>query len=231
MEKEVNEGIILKTTDYKESSKILHIFTKEGKKSVLAKGVKKINNKYRYLAYPLSKISFLCTNNKLPTFIDGDLLVGYNFLKDDLTANLYANHLLELAYYALDSDINTIKLYDFLLKCLNFMNDDKDCEQISFIFELKLLHLLGVSPNFKSCIKCNKEELYSFSFPDGAILCKNHALEKYQNLDKINHLYYIDLSNDSLLNLSVEERKNIRKFIDEFYKHHVGITTKSHLFF
>ena len=71
MNTDKTEGIILKATEFKESSKILHLLTIEGKKSVLLKGAKKINNKYRYMAYPLNYISYISSAAKLPTFIDG----------------------------------------------------------------------------------------------------------------------------------------------------------------
>ena len=225
------EGIILKATEFKESSKILHLLTIEGKKSVLLKGAKKINNKYRYMAYPLNYISYISSAAKLPTFIDGDILDDYKYLKEDLTANLYANNIIELAYLISDSDIDFTKLYPFTLKCLDQINKGNNPETISFIFELKILYLMGVGPSFKECVHCGKKEMYGFSFSDGGVLCKKCACGRYSHLEEISHLYYLDLSKDSLPLLNNELRKEIRLFIDEYYRVHLGIKTKSHMFF
>lgn len=224
------EGIILRTTEYKETSRILHILTIEGKKSVIIKGCKKLNNKYRFFCYPINKINYTSSNSKLPCLIDGDLVFDYPLIKEDLTANLYANHLLELAYYATDSDIDYQRLYPFLDKCLRKINEGINPLVISFIFELKLLYLLGVNPNFKTC-RCNNTTPYGFSFSDGSIRCQYCSHEASPALKEIIELYYINLDTDLIREYDNITLKNIRSFIDTYYSYYVPIKTKSHQFF
>ena len=54
------EALILTTVEYKDSSKILNLYTKEGFKSVIANGVKKHNSLSRYLSQQCTIIK--CSN-------------------------------------------------------------------------------------------------------------------------------------------------------------------------
>ncbi|HKL61406.1 MAG TPA: recombination protein O N-terminal domain-containing protein, partial [Acholeplasma sp.] len=59
MIKQISKGLIYKTQDYKESSKLLFIYTKKGKKTLVAKGAKRFNSDQRYLSQYLTLISFV----------------------------------------------------------------------------------------------------------------------------------------------------------------------------
>ncbi len=231
METIVKEGIVLKSIDYKESSRILTILTEKGKESLIIKGVRKLNSKFKAFSTPLSLISFISSNAKLPALIDGDLIKNYSFIKEDLTANLYANHIIELANIVSDSDIDLKIFYPFLLKCLRLIEANVDSEIISFVYELKLLYLLSVQPSFKTCVSCGKEEAFGFSITDGGVLCRECGLKKFELLDTIKSLYFVDLDKDVIPSFSNSVKSDIRKFIDSYYQVHVGIKTKSHIFF
>ena len=71
---EQTKAFVCKTLDYKDSSKILYVYTKNGNKSIIARGVKKMTSINRFLSQVGNLISFSKTRGELPTLKDGELV-------------------------------------------------------------------------------------------------------------------------------------------------------------
>lgn len=229
MEKQIIKGIIIKSIDYSESSKICHLLTDSGVQSVLVKGAKRLKSKFLGILEPVTLVSFIVSGSNLKVLTDADLVNEYKVIHESIKKLVYANNLLELINVLIHEDYCLI--YNFLLKCLNKMEECFDEEVISFIFELKLLKLLGVEPQFDACISCGKEFVDGFNIELGGVVCK--ACSGIHNLELLNtiyELYRFDISND-IPNIDEGMKSQLRAFIDEYYKIHVGYITKAHRFF
>ena len=68
---ELREAIVLKSLDYKDSSKILYLYTESGLQSIIAHGVKKMNSINRFLSQNgnLIKVSF--SKGNFPSLKEG----------------------------------------------------------------------------------------------------------------------------------------------------------------
>ena len=65
------------------------------------------------------------------------------------------------------------------------------------LFDLKLLYLLGVSPEFRECVICGNKDIEDgkFSVENGGVICNKHLIN-YVNLDVVETkalklIYYI----------------------------------------
>lgn len=228
------EAFVLNSIDYKESSKILYLYTINGHSSLIAHGVKKMNNINRFLSQNGTKIKFSESGGKFPSLKEGEIICEYANIKKDLVVYTYMNHIMELVRNVISEDLNHQKMYAFLDKVFIMLDDGYNSELLTFIFELKLLYFIGYGLNFKRCSICNDNEELVFNVSAGGLVCKKHlrfndlsyGIDMYDYLIK---LYYIDLDKDELPSINKPERVIIRNIIDMLFDEFVSFKTKSRL--
>ena len=112
------EGIILSEVDYKESSKIINVLTKEyGIIGFIAKGTKKVNSPLTAVTSKLTYGYFHVKykENGLSTLMEVDVIDRFKNIKKDISMMSYSLYLLELSDRVYKhSENNTI--YDELIK-------------------------------------------------------------------------------------------------------------------
>ena len=200
------EGIILRAVDYKDNDKILTIFTKEGKFSLIAKSVKV---------------------GKRATLLDTGNLISYNKVKtkglDILTTVIlkdsfaeskseYSFHIIFLLEIILkiqrESEDDSL-IYNILLYSL--LNLSKNPKLYISLFLVKILYYEGVFIDLYSCINCSKE----FEEKDSVIIsseglshltCSNLKVKNIDN-DTIKLLRYF-------LNFNISQNE-IKFFIND----------------
>ncbi len=229
---EFREAIVLKSLDYKDSSKILYLYTESGLLSIIAHGVKKMNSILRFLSQNGNLIKITYSKGSFPSLKEGELLNDYPEVKKDILAYTYLNHIMELVNNTISEDSNHQKMFSFLKRLFILFNENQDPEVLSFIFELKLLYFLGYGLNFKQCSICNKNESLVFNIDNGGLVCKEHLTVNQQSYDSdiyllLSKMYYIDIDIFQKINLSKNERVIIRNIIDQLFDQYVSFKTKS----
>lgn len=226
------EGLILKKLDYKESSKIIYIYTKKGLISVLIHGNRKANSPYLNLSSIMNYVKVYVSGKNLLVLRDGDVLKRYSEIKKDIVKFTYIQHILELVYNFANHDHNHEKLLNFLLKIFDKCIDTKNYIPYLNMIELKLLYLLGINPYFKHCVSCNRTRNLRFSIKEGGMCCEEHFPKDevvYSNkcINTMKELYYFDL--DKQKNITVDKLVliELRKLIDSFYEYHLNFKSKS----
>ena len=94
------EGIIVSEVDYKESSKIINVFSPtEGVIGVLARGTKKIKNNLSGVTYKLTYGYFYIQykENGLSTLLEVDVINAFKNIRRNIDKISYASYLLELS--------------------------------------------------------------------------------------------------------------------------------------
>lgn len=220
-----NEGIILGSIEYKEASKIVYIYTKDGRKSVIAKNSRKYESGLQAFSSSLSKVSYTDNGHSFPTLIDYYPINSFKNIKDNFTLLSYANSILEIINQLPSNDYQN-KIYDFLNYTLLGIEESNKPLIYYEMFLVKMLKILGILPELNHCVKCNSdEELFYFSVSNGGALCKNCGSgNKY--LDDIKKLYYFNISN-SINDLVIDNSKEILENIFEYYLKYSGLSLKS----
>ena len=226
------DAIILHTIDYKDSSKILYVYTSKGHHSFIAHRVKKMNNSMRFLSQPGTRVKVNTSKGSLKSLKEAELIDEYHHIKEDVNAFLFMSHIMDLVRNVVDDHADHQKMYQFLIKLFDLMENGKDPEILSFIFELKLLYFIGYGLHFKSCIHCNNNENLVFSPTSGGLLCSEHNSEvgeifTYDIYHPLAACYYIDISTENLPVVSKDIRVQIRHILDIMYDDFVGYKTKS----
>lgn len=230
---ELEKGVVLKTIDYQENSKIIYLLTNQGIKSAVVRGAKNLKSHTYSYAQPLVKIEFEIKKDR---YIGANkILDNYNNIKLDYNKITYALRIIEICY-TLGEHITDSKLfYSFTTEILDLINNNEVYDIYELIFKIKTLYLLGVAPVFTKCVSCSsKENLIGFSFNNGGMKCsdcvkqddfiypKETVLEiKTIYLRKLNEL--ILLIKDNKLKYNYDK---ISRFLELYYEQYLGFVSK-----
>ena len=231
------EGIIVSEVDYKESSKIINIFSPSvGVIGILARGTKKIKNNLSgvtsKLTYGYFHIDY--KENRLSTLVEVDVIDGFKNIRRNLDMISYASYLVELSSMAYRHDSN-IDIYNLLIASLKKINEGYDYEVITNILELKLLTYLGIKPVIDSCVNCgSKFDIVTISSYKGGYLCKDCARDEVivniKTIKLLRMFYYVDINKISKIDVSDNIKKELNRFIDDYYDRYSGLYLKSKSF-
>ena len=231
------EGIIVSEIDYKESSKIINVLTKEyGIIGLIARGTKQVKNKLSGVTSKLTYGYFHVNykENGLSNLIEVDIIDHFKNIRKSIDLMSYSLYLLELAerVYKHDNDEN---IYDMLIASLKKIDEGYDYKVITNIFELKMLDFLGIRPVIDECVNCgNKLDIVTISSYRGGYLCKNCArgevITNIKTVKLLRMFYYIDISKITKLEVSDNVKEELSKFIYDYYDRYSGLYLKSREF-
>ncbi|HBI03700.1 MAG TPA: DNA repair protein RecO [Paenibacillaceae bacterium] len=236
------EGIVLRATDYGESNKILTVFTRNsGKVSMMARGAKKSKSRFTAVSQLFSHGYFLYHGGSgMVTLQQGDLIRSFRGIREDLIKTAYAVYLVEfLDKMMSDEDISSY-LFDTLLTALNWMDQDKDVEMVTRLFELKLLQIHGYRPRFEGCVHCGKNDPPFFmSIMEGGFVCQSCASYRQDSsfiavgpgAVKILRLFQeIHMNQVGNIQVKPETKEQLRKVMFSFIDEYTHVTLKSRRF-
>ena len=231
------KGIIVSTTPFKETSKILNVLTEDGKiVSMMARGVKQAKNVLRSKTNNFTYGYFYTyyKEDKLSTLTNVDIINDFENIKNDLELISYLNYLVELSEKVAKQTTSN-NIFDLLITALEKINDGFDPIIIKNILEIKFLDYLGLKLNLDNCNNCgSNKDIVTISSSLGGFICKNCNVENHttnlKTIKMIRNYYYVNLSSISKLNISDDVKLEIDKFLDEMYEDYSGLYIKSKKF-
>lgn len=169
-------GIILVENNMGDYDKMLTMLTPNlGKIGCSAKGARKPKSLL------LAGSQFLCFGEYLLYKSGENYVINscetielfYN-IRTDLDKLTYATHITKIINDVTtenQNSYNTLKL--FLNTLYEISETDKNMDLILAVFKLRLLKVLGFSPNIRECVACkSKENLTYFSLKDNGLKCE-----------------------------------------------------------
>ncbi|HOP57612.1 MAG TPA: DNA repair protein RecO [Bacillota bacterium] len=224
-------GFVLKRMDYKETSKIIFVYTPTGRESYLVHGANKFTSPFLAQAEILNLLNVKSEGKGLKTAKNIETKARYPHIKDNLEKYTYALHLFEILQNVADAEIDHAKLFGFMEKLLPKMEESDNYIPYAYMFESKLLYLLGIQPEFRECVVCKSKEVAGFSVPDGGMLCQEHYRESCYPLTLAREwmrLYYFDINKEAEPPLlSYDTAVGLRRLLDDYYRYHLNMRTKS----
>ncbi|WP_100402316.1 DNA repair protein RecO [Bacillus sp. FJAT-42315] len=234
------EGIIIRTTNYGETNKIVTIFSREkGKIAFMARGARKPNSRLSAITQLLTHGQFLVQlGSGLGTLQQGEILTSMRHIREDLMITAYAAYMVELLDKSTEDQQVNPYLYEFLKQSLYYLNEGYDAEILTNIFEMKMLQVIGLRLELSSCVHCQScEGHFAFSIRENGLLCHRcfdidpHRLPLSQPAIRLLRLfYYIDLERLGTINVKVETKKELRAAISLYYDEYSGLFLKSRRF-
>lgn len=216
------EGFVLREFPYRESSKIIEVFTKNhGKISIIAKGVlnKKSPNLSSTQRFVKASYNLYKSGEKFFGIKDASLIKSYSKSNKNFDIIIYKSAICDLLLRTIDFDQKDF-VYNLLDKTFDsFEKASENYFNIFLCFLLKYISFSGFKPNLKKCSLCgskiNPNDAY-FSIKDGGMVdssCKKIkkdivylTREEYLYIFK---LIYTPTDQVSKIDLKIEKKKMI----------------------
>uniref|UniRef100_A0A7C4QP21 DNA repair protein RecO n=1 Tax=Schlesneria paludicola TaxID=360056 RepID=A0A7C4QP21_9PLAN len=184
------EGLILRVTDYSETSRIVVFFTREfGKLSALAKGGRRLKGPFESALDLLAtcQIVFLRkTSSSLDLLTEARLLRRFRPPERDLTG-LYAGYYVAELLLGLTADYDPHPvLYDAAQSALIDFAALEHVRRNILRFEFVSLREIGQLPDFETCAACGRPltegRTFGFWVSQGGLICPDCQREDYSQI-------------------------------------------------
>lgn len=234
------EGIVIRTTDYAETNKIVTLFTREwGKVGVMARGAKKTNSRLTAVTQPFTYGYFLIQRGRgLGSLQQGELISSMRSIREDIFLTAYASYVIDLTDKSTEEKKPNPFLFELLLQTLQYMNEGYDLDILVNIYEMKMLNVLGLYPVLDQCASCGRTEgNFAFSIREGGLLCQ-HCIEKDPYHYKVSPatvrllrlFYLLDLTRLGNISVKAETKAELKTVINAYYEEYSGLHLKTKKF-
>lgn len=234
------EGIVIRTTDYGETNKVITLYTREwGKIGVMARGAKKPNSRLSSVSQLFTHGYFLIQKGSgLGSVQQGEIISSFRSISEDLFMTAYASYIVELTDKCTEDKKPNPYHFELLFQTLNCLNEGYDPDIIMNIYEMKMLNVMGLYPVLNQCSVCGSSDgHFSFSIREGGLLC-HRCLDKDPYHFKISpaavkllRLFYnFDLSRLGNISVKEETKAELKKVISAYYDEYSGLHLKTKKF-
>ncbi|MDF2854398.1 MAG: recombination protein RecO [Neobacillus sp.] len=234
------EGIIIRTTDYGETNKIITLYTREwGKIGVMARGAKKPKSRLSSITQLFTHGYFLVQRGTgLGTVQQGEMITSFRSIGEDIFLTAYASYIVELTDKCTEDKKANPFHFELLFQTLNYMNEGFEPDILMNIYEMKMLNVLGMNPILNQCSVCGSTDgHFSFSIREGGFICHRclnkdpyHFKLLPATVKLLRLFYYFDLSRLGSISIKEETKAELKKVITAYYEEYSGLHLKSKKF-
>ncbi len=228
-----SEGIVLKTQDFRETSRIVTFFSESsGKLKLMAKGIRKPGSRFGAsleLFTHSSIIFYKRENREIYTLSDSHILHSFDRLRSNLSSFTLASNILNFLSAATPAEDPHQKLFKLSLSTLKLL---ETCPKKILLwgYLIRALTLLGYSPEFSRCIGCRRpSDSTWFSIEQGGIVCpecQKDGLGLNLSSDCISILKNAlerELQKLARLEIPSSQQDEIERFLLQFIRYHLDL--------
>jgi DNA repair protein RecO (recombination protein O) len=234
------EGIVIRSTDYGETNKVITLYTREwGKIGVMARGAKKPNSRLSAITQLFTYGYFLVQRGSgLGSLQQGEMISSMRSIREDIFLTAYTSYIVELTDKGTEEKKSNPFLFELLHQTLNYLNEGYDHDVLMNIYEMKMLNVMGLYPILNQCSVCGSTDgHFSFSIREGGFIC-HRCLDKDPYHLKISQatvkllrlFYYFDLSRLGNISIKDETKMELKKVISTYYDEYSGLYLKTKKF-
>lgn len=231
-------GIVIRSTDYGEGSKIITIYTETmGKIGVMARGAKKPRSRHGAVTqlFTYADFVFYKAGGQMGTLNHAETIDSHRRLREDLLLSAYASYLVELTDRLTADNEPDPFLFSQLRLALSALEEGKDAQIITHLYEMKMLARAGYAPNLERCAVCGGEPAeMTISFQlGGAVcpLCRSGDPEAVRLTEKAYKLLRLlaaaDIGRIGQIDVKPETKMQLKKVMRGFFDAHIGIRWRS----
>ncbi len=240
MSVQTTEAIVLRSTNFAESSKIVTFYSPQfGKIKGIAKGARSAKNKFGSSLEIFSHVILVFYQKKtdIQLISQCDLKNPFLNIRNDLIRTAYASYFIELINKTTEGGAqDSEQIFSLILNALTALETaNVESEVLAHFFEVRLLKILGCIPVFDRCVNCGaKITEGKFSCRLGGILnneCWGADESAFQvslgTILTIQHLQTSDFSNLSRLKLNKLSSKELKLVLESYIKYTLVKNLKS----
>lgn len=230
-------AIILRRIEYGDFDYILTFMTPDhGKISAIAKNAKKSVKRFSGVLELFYNLDIVVRQGQKVSFLDEASIENpFSNIRSDVFKTAYASFWCEIIVQWLEEGVMQKSVYDLLDYALGELDAGKRAaEELSIIFQMKFLDIMGFSPELKKCGLCNtdidtlQDIRFVFDVKSGWLLCKSckRSAEKGIVLSKgtVKQLLWLQNSeNNKMLRIKFSELANMEalRFLEIFLPYHL----------
>ncbi|CUS77604.1 DNA replication and repair protein RecO [Candidatus Kryptonium thompsonii] len=156
------EAVVLKAVKYRETSKIVTLYTKKfGKINAVAKGAMLTTSKFGASLEPMSYILAVLykkETREVQFLSQADLIKPFLSLYSDYNKMILGLSICELVYKLMKFEEENLRIFNLLVNTLEKLNEaEKNEVNFLWFFIIHLLDVSGFKINFTSCISCGEK--------------------------------------------------------------------------
>jgi len=171
-------AIIVKTLDWRDTSKVVTLFTRElGRIDAIAKGARSPKSPFRGILETMNLIEsiiYVSAKRELQILAKASVEHSYPQIRSDLQKTAIVMSINELLYVLLhQGNIDQI-FFDFVKHLVDELQRIKNPYIVLWYFMIKFASYLGFKPDLKDCRICGKhvkQKSTGFLLNEGAIIC------------------------------------------------------------
>jgi DNA repair protein RecO (recombination protein O) len=214
------EGLIYKVQPYQEHARLLFVYTKEGKKTLLAQGSQKVNHPSRILAQYLTQIEFKEGTKSFLTLSESKIINDFSMIKKDYHQTQSAALILEIIDHLIVDEYQHHLIYDEMIDALYAPSISLS----SLSFSLKILKPLG----YEIDMHADGRKIKGLNIENGCLIYEGE--QEIIDLDVKDSISLLKLMFQPYLNLEpidLDTLTKIKSFILKYYQYHLQSTLKN----
>lgn len=218
-------GVVLKTTNYAESSVVAKIYTQQfGLQSYIINGVKKPKAKIRMnMLQPLSLLDMVVyhkQNGGIQRISEARCAPTLQTIPYHIVKSCIAQFINEMLYKTLKQTDNEPTLYNFLHNAIVFLDQtEENCSNFALVFLMKLSSFLGFKPDISLADSAKFFDLqngvFINSIPNHPHCIDQHLLQYWLAILRC------PLTESHLLTLNSQNRKILLQHTINYYSLHI----------
>lgn len=235
------DAIILKKMNFQENDRIISMFSPgKGKLKVIAKGSRKIKNRFSGSLETGNIVRATIYEKKageLGFLSNCDLKESWSELRKDFEFTETFFYMLSVVEELIPEYESCIDAYNLLLNILNHYDGEKDIFNVITFFDINISRIIGVVPVFTKCAGCGGKidgKSVAYSKKCGGVICENcapkHPVSGHLSLGALKAMTLI--GNGGMMvggnvRLSESFKEDIDKFLYPFIAYHTGKDIKA----
>ena len=234
------EAIVLRRMDFRETSLIVDLFTRDfGKLSGLLKGIRSEPGKFASSLEISSHndiIFYKKTSTSLHLVSACDLRNNFFNIRKSMMKAGFMGIMMEMISSVMQPEDKNEEVFDLAVECLKELEATAAPEKVMTIFKIKMLALSGFKPHFDSCVSCSEKILgqSKFSLSLGGLLCVRCSHKDLSSRSifrgTIASILYIEknnFKNNLNLGLNPQIKKELEIILNAFINFHLEKELKS----
>jgi DNA repair protein RecO (recombination protein O) len=178
----VTRGVVLRSVNYRETSRILTLFSRDlGRITVSARGCMRPKSRERAATEMFTLGEYSLSERAGRYYLNTACIENafYN-LRLDMERLAHASYFIEICESVLNEEEQQPEFFDLLCACLCALCDGRaETGLVRLFFEARSMDILGFRPEIESCASCGGElkEKVWFSVTAGGAVCENCRAE------------------------------------------------------
>lgn len=229
------EGIVLRTTPFKDNDMMVNVISSDGLYSFLARGVMKLESKNSTSINRLAKSLFCLSKGKDGYSLrQGSLIDSFENSKSSLESLLSLDFINEVTIKLVNNNEDASSVYPVLNKTLCLLDDGFDQISTCLLYLASLLKKIGSGLDVDECVICHeKGQIGAISYLDGGFICPNcfnalkHVRYDKEQLNIVRYIFKVDIDKYGTTAFSKEKAIAILKDLVIFTENTFDIKIKS----